>query len=91
MQDSLMKVEVAYATPESQVLIAVDIEPNATIQNAIDVSGILARFPEIDLTRQAVGVFSQRASLQTQLREGDRVEIYRPLLVDPKERRRRLA
>jgi putative ubiquitin-RnfH superfamily antitoxin RatB of RatAB toxin-antitoxin module len=84
-------VEVAYATPTRQFLKQVELPADATVEQAIRVSGVLALFPEIDLHRDAVGVFSERRELDDVLRAGDRVEIYRPLLADPKAVRRKRA
>ena len=84
----MISVEVVYATSEQQNLCKVDVLPNATIAEAIAASGLLQQFPEIDLEQQRVGVFGERLDLQHRLTEGDRVEIYRPLQVDPKEARR---
>jgi uncharacterized protein len=86
-----MRVEVAYALPTEQVVIELVLPDGATVGEAILASGMLARFPEIDLTRTAVGIFGERATLDDTLKEGERVEIYRPLLADPKETRRRRA
>lgn len=88
---SLMKVEVAYALPDEQVIIVIEVPQNTTIEAAIQQSGILEQFPEIDLGENKVGVFSKLSSLTTPLRAGDRVEIYRPLKIDPKEIRRQRA
>ena len=82
-----MEVEVAYATPEQQIIIPLQVEAECTVKQGIEASGILKQFPEIDLNKHAVGIFSKRAKLDTVLREGDRVEIYRELLIDPKQRR----
>jgi len=79
---------VAYALPENQVLIALDVEEGTTIRQAIERSGILLRIPGIDLAEGCVGVFGKVARLDTALRDGDRVEIYRPLGADPREARR---
>lgn len=87
----LMEVEVAYARPDEQVVLTVPIGVGGCIREAIETSGILARFPEIDLAQSAVGIFGKVKTLDTPLQAGDRVEIYRPLLADPKEVRRRLA
>ncbi|HYN00611.1 MAG TPA: RnfH family protein [Aestuariivirgaceae bacterium] len=86
-----MRAEVAYALPEEQIVIELQLPEGATVGEAIRASGMLARFPEIELTRIAVGIFGERAVLDDPLQEGDRVEIYRPLLADPKETRRRRA
>lgn len=84
-------VEVAYALPDEQVIIPLEIEAGATFEQAIARSGVLTRFPEIDLAVNKVGVFGKLGRLDAVLREGDRVEIYRPLLADPKEIRKQRA
>jgi len=84
-------VEVAYALATEQVVIPIEIERDATIEQAIVRSGLLARFPEIDLAVNKVGVFSKLSKLDAPLRDGDRVEIYRALLADPKEVRKQRA
>ena len=81
-------VEVAYALPERQALLKVDVSDGATVKQAIEASGILNLFPDIDLEKNKVGVFSKVCKLDRVLQAGDRVEIYRPLLIDPKQRRR---
>ena len=86
-----MRVEVAYALPEHQRLIALELPQPVTVRLAIERSGILEEFPEIDLAVNKVGVFSQIADLDDPLLEGDRVEIYRPLIADPKASRRQRA
>lgn len=88
---SRVRVQVVYARAERQVLLSVEAPADATVERVIRDSGILAQFPEIDLTQQAVGVYGVRASLNDVVRDGDRIEIYRPLQVDPKEARRRRA
>lgn len=88
---STVRVQVAYALAERQVVLTVAVPADATIERAIRASGIIDCFPEIDLARQAVGVFGARAELADTIRAGDRIEIYRPLQVDPKEARRRRA
>ncbi|WP_176061435.1 RnfH family protein [Paraburkholderia sp. BCC1876] len=84
-----LSIEVCYALPDEQALIAVDLPEGATLQQALDASGILQRFPRIDLTTQKVGVFGKVKALDAVLADHDRVEIYRPLLVDPKLSRQR--
>jgi hypothetical protein len=84
-------VEVAYALRERQALVAIEVEEDATIEKAIQRSGILEAFPEIDLQRAKVGIFGRPVALDERMRDGDRVEIYRPLIADPKEVRRRKA
>lgn len=86
-----MKVEVAYAKPEEQAILTVELDAGATAEDAIRRSGILARFPDIDLAEAKIGVFSKPCSLDAVLNAGDRVEIYRPLIADPKEARRSRA
>jgi putative ubiquitin-RnfH superfamily antitoxin RatB of RatAB toxin-antitoxin module len=84
-------VEVAYARPDQQVLIPLRLPASATVEDAIRRSGVLERFPEIDLGKNKVGIFSKIAKLDTALRDKDRVEIYRALIADPKEVRRKRA
>jgi uncharacterized protein len=91
MKRSHITVEVVHATPEKQVVCTVHVPADATVSQAISASGLLARFPGIDLSRQAVGIFGSRVQLSDPVADGDRVEIYRPLEVDPKEMRRRRA
>jgi uncharacterized protein len=91
MTPGKITVEVAYALPGEQVIIPVSLEEGATIRQAIEISGITGRFPEIDLDQQAVGVFSKLSKQDTVLRDRDRVEIYRPLIADPKEVRKQRA
>ncbi|MBP1149100.1 MULTISPECIES: RnfH family protein [Methylocaldum] len=86
-----MKVEVAYAKPDVQVILTVNVPENATAETAIAASGILDRFPEIDLTKDKIGIFSKVCSIDQPIKPGDRVEIYRPLIADPKEARRARA
>lgn len=84
-----LPIEVAYAIDATrQFLIGIEVEKGATIETAIIRSGILQSFPEIDLTKQKVGIFSKTHHLQDLVKAGDRIEIYRPLLIDPKEARR---
>ncbi len=83
-----LRVEVAYARPDQQTLLSLQVSRGATVQEAIEQSGILQSYPEIDLNSNKVGVFGKLAKLDAALREGDRVEIYRPLIADPKEVRK---
>jgi putative ubiquitin-RnfH superfamily antitoxin RatB of RatAB toxin-antitoxin module len=85
----VMQVEVAYARPERQVIIPVMLPAGATIEQAIEQSGVLGEFPEIDLSQNKVGIFGKLSKKTAELKAGDRVEIYRPLLADPKEVRRK--
>ncbi len=81
-------VEVAYATPELQRILPIQIEEGSTIQSVIERSGILQLFPDINLDKQPVGIFSCLRKLTDKVQQGDRVEIYRPLIIDPKEARK---
>lgn len=83
-----IRVEVVYAARDRQVLLTLEMEAGATARQAIERSGILQRFPEIDLTGAPVGIFGRVTTLAAPLRHGDRVEIYRPLEADPKAARR---
>lgn len=84
----MLKVEVAYACTDAQLIVEVEVEEGATIGQAIHQSGILQKFPEIDLAKNKVGIFGRQVSLLEPLRAGDRVEIYRGLIADPKLARR---
>ena len=90
MADEL-QVEVAYALPDQQVILTLSVPSGTNVAETIKSSGILERFPEIDLTQNKVGVFSKLTKLDALLRNKDRVEIYRPLIADPKEVRRKRA
>lgn len=82
-------IEVAYATREQQRIVAIEVDANCMIKNAIEQSGILNIFPEIDLTKQAVGIFGKKKNLNDTLQQNDRIEIYRPLIIDPKDARKK--
>ena len=84
-------VEVAYAKPEVQVIIPLYVRQGTTLEEAIKLSGVLDDFPEIDLDKNKVGIFSKLSPKNSVLREKDRVEIYRPLIADPKEVRKKRA
>jgi len=81
-------VEVVYATSREQCVIAVDVNPPTTIREAIQESRILERFKEIVLTDENVGIFAYRLPLDHLVEDGDRIEIYRPLVMSPTEARR---
>jgi putative ubiquitin-RnfH superfamily antitoxin RatB of RatAB toxin-antitoxin module len=84
---TMLHVEVIYALRNRQVLLAFEVEEETTVKEAIESSGILRRFPEVDLIRMPVGIFGRATRLDARLRDGDRIEIYRPLIVDPKQAR----
>lgn len=91
MTEPRITVEVVYATPAEQAVVTARLRAGATVAQAIGASGLLVRFPEIDLSKQAVGIYGKRVRPSDPVADGDRVEIYRPLPVDPKEMRRRRA
>lgn len=91
MNAAKMNVEVVYALPHQQPLLRVQLAEGATVEDAIRASGLLDAFPEIDLSRNKVGIFSKLVKLDEKVRDRDRVEIYRPLIADPKEVRRKRA
>lgn len=84
-------VEVAYALPAEQLIIPIKLTTGVTAKEAILNSGILEKFPEIDLNTNQIGIFGKLTKMDTQLRHLDRVEIYRPLIADPKEVRKQRA
>jgi putative ubiquitin-RnfH superfamily antitoxin RatB of RatAB toxin-antitoxin module len=84
-------VEVCYALPDASFLVQLDVDADTTIAQAIAASGVLTHFPEIDLARNKLGLFGKLKPADTVLRDGDRIEIYRPLQADPMESRRRRA
>lgn len=89
--DQEIEVEVAYAREHAQALIPVKGEVGLTVRDAIERSGILSRFPELDLDTNKVGIFGKLAKLDQVLASGDRVEIYAPLIADPKQARKQRA
>ena len=91
MPHNNITVEVAYALPQQQLIIPVQVSPGTTAEQAIQASGILAKFPEIDLNQNQIGIFGKLTKLDTTLRNLDRIEIYRPLIADPKEVRKQRA
>ncbi len=86
-----IRVEVAYALPDVQTVIELDMPDGATVRQALEKSGIARHHPEIDIERASVGVFGRRKHPDARLNDGDRVEIYRPLIADPKQARRNRA
>jgi len=91
VSDNMIKLEVAFARPDGQVILEVDVPAEATVEEIIKLSGIMEKFPEIDLAVNKVGVFGKLTKLGNSLRQGDRIEIYRKLIADPKEVRRKRA
>ncbi|MDR8730321.1 hypothetical protein FEQ05_05797 [Burkholderia pseudomultivorans] len=86
---AMLSIEVCYALPDRQTLIPVSLPEGATVRAAIEASGVLAMHPEIDLAHAKTGVYGKLAPLDAPLADHDRVEIYRPLIVDPKIARQR--
>ena len=87
-----LKVEVCYAMQEKQLLVPVSVPEGATLQEALEASGLLEKHPEIDLAKtNKLGIFAKLVKADTVLRDRDRIEIYRPLIADPKEVRRKRA
>ena len=88
---SRITVSVVYAEPEHAFTVELSLPKGATVADAIERSGIRRSRPDIAIRDDRLGIFSRKASPDTELRDGDRVEIYRPLLIDPKEARRKRA
>ena len=84
-------VEVAYAMPDEQVILSIKVPTNSDVKQAIEKSGIQIKFPSIDLSKNKVGIFGKKTTLDHVLKNRDRIEIYRPLILDPKEMRRKRA
>jgi len=87
----MILVEIAHARPEKQVLLTVEVPHGTTLGQAIELSGIRNEYPDLAVDPARVGNFGVRARLEDVLKQGDRVEIYRPLVADPKEARRQRA
>lgn len=86
-----IKIEVAYARPNDQIIISLNVTLGANVEAVILESGILEKFPEIDLLNCKVGIFGKLCKLDKELCAGDRIEIYRPLIADPKASRKKKA
>ena len=91
MSDAMLEIEVAYATPKQQKIIILEVDNKTTVEQAIDASKIADLFPQQDFKTAQVGLFGKNCSRDTVLQQGDRIEIYRPLLCDPKQARRNRA
>lgn len=88
---SQITVEVAYALPDEQVILSLEVANNCTVEDVINRSGILETYPQINLETDKVGIFGKMCKLNASLRNNDRIEIYRKLIADPKESRRQKA
>lgn len=91
MAADAIRVEVCYATPEVQAMVALTLSAGSTARQAVERSGLAARFPGVDFTNAQLGIRGKRVPGEQVLEEGDRLELLRPLTADPKETRRRLA
>jgi len=91
MADTKLAVEVAYALPEEQTLLNIVVDEGATVRDVILQSALLQEHPELDIDSLVVGLFGKATKMSHVVREKDRVEIYRPLIADPKEVRKRKA
>ncbi|GGW89210.1 RnfH family protein [Alteromonas halophila] len=91
MSKGMIRVEVAFALPTRQSIVEVMLREGATVESAIDASNIAELYPDSDIANAKVGVWSRTAKRTDVLKDGDRVEIYRPLIADPKEVRKRRA
>lgn len=89
MADETIHVEVAYASPDEQWLVALELPAGATAGEAVERSGILSSHPKLDT--RSIGIFGEHVGHDRRLEDGDRVEIYRPLTADPREVRRELV
>jgi uncharacterized protein len=90
MNDSI-NIEVVYALPNEQILLRKSVQVGTTVADAIQASGVLAKHPEIDLAKNKLGIFGKLTKSDAVVRDKDRIEIYRPLIADPKEVRRKRA
>ncbi|MFA6972731.1 MAG: RnfH family protein [Gallionella sp.] len=86
-----INIEVVYARPDEQTLLRKEVPAGTTVMAGIQASGLLEKFPELDLTALKLGIFGKLTKADAVLRDKDRIEIYRPLIADPKEVRRRRA
>jgi len=87
----MLNIEVCYASPASQELIRLKLPAGANMQQALDASGLLDKYPDIDIKKNKFGIWNKLSKLDSMLRNQDRVEIYRPLIADPKEVRKQRA
>ncbi len=91
LMPDLITVEVVFALPSKQDIFSISVQPGASVREAIETCGILTKYPEIDLAKNKLGIFAKLVKPETPLRARDRVEIYRPLIADPKEVRKQRA
>ncbi len=91
MAEPTLWVQVCYALPDQTFMKRMQVAPGTSLEQAVRDSGLLQRYPQVDLATQKLGIFGKIRPADTVLRDGDRIEIYRPLQADPKETRRRRA
>lgn len=92
MSTDTLAIEVIYALPQQQERVGLHMAAGSTVQQAVEQSGLLQKYPEIDLAKAKLGIYGKLSKADTPLRDRDRVEIYRPLIADPKEvRKQRVA
>ena len=87
----IISIEVCYPLPQKQELVSLQLPLGSTLLQALEASGLLQKYPEIDLKKNKFGVFAKLSKAESVLRDKDRVEIYRPLIADPKEVRKQRA
>ena len=87
----MLSIEIIYATIKEQKILCLDVDDDCDVETAIKQSTILEKHPEIDLSTNKIGIFSRVCKLDEKLHDKDRIEIYRPLLIDPKEARKQRA
>ena len=90
-RETLLNIEVVYADPDTQVLLTLNVPRDTTVADALDACGIAERFPEFDFKKATVGIWGQPVRRSQVLQDGDRIEVYRPLAMDPREARRQRA
>jgi putative ubiquitin-RnfH superfamily antitoxin RatB of RatAB toxin-antitoxin module len=90
-RNTAIQIEVVYALPERQIVRRLSLPPGTTVEQAVNLSEINHLFPEFDLSRNKLGIFGKLVKPDRALHDGDRVEIYRPLILDPKDSRRKRA
>ena len=88
---AMLEIEIVYGLAERQVLKSMTVAEGTTIREAVPQSSLEVEFPELDLQQAPLGIFGKAVKDETALRDGDRIEVYRPLLIDPKEARRKRA
>ncbi len=91
VEQKLLDIEVVYALPDEQRVFALQVSEQTTVEEAIEQSGVLQAYSDIELGQQAIGIFSKQTKLDATLRQHDRIEIYRPLLGEPREIRKQRA